>query len=212
MTQTISRLYSAAADAEKAVAELMRRNYSDVFLFKASSNSDEAPAASPTQDGIIEAMIRAYIYRPHAKYYAARIAEGASLVTVHAPFGSADRATRILERFEPLADRIEEAPSRSYAYDDRTPISSCLQLPVLTKTQLPFETLSGMPTLTRPHRFMEFFMPSLTGNATPLSRLLGMSTLSSKKTPLSSMFGMATLTSSKTPLSSMLGMPLLKRK
>ena len=121
------------------------------------------------------------------------------MVTVHAMFGSAQRAITTLKSFDPLPDAIPKPPVPSHmVYSTHTPFSSTFELPLLTeKVMHPAETISGIPSLTRrPRLVTSRLFPILSGSASPLSGLL--------KLPV--------LTRSKTPLSSLFRLPLLKRR
>jgi hypothetical protein len=64
-------------------------------------------------------------------------------------------------------------------------------MPLLSKNEYPFETVTGVPSLTR-CEYM-FGNPALTDDPAPFSTKVGMALLSDNPTPLSSMLGMATL-------------------
>jgi len=215
MTETVMRLYSTSFQALRAAGELKKRGYDNVHTFTAEQGgSGDGADAKPSEASLIEAMVAASIYRPHAAYFAPRIVGGASLVAVHAIFGTAGRAIGVLESVGPLPDRIAEPPTPSYlVYDERIPFSSSLGLPVLTETaRLPFEIVSGVGSLTQPHRtYTGRFLPLLTRFATPLSGLFALPTLTRIATPLSSMFFLGTKTRAATPLSSAFRIPLLTK-
>jgi hypothetical protein len=201
MTQTICRLYATQMQAMRAAAELRSRSYLDVHVFAgpaATAVEGEAPAQGNVEPDLLKSMMEAYIFKPHAEVYAARVSKGASLVAVHAPFGTAQQAINVLESHGAIEDGIPPPPpSKSYAYDERVPLSSALQLPVLTKTQLPFEAIAGVGSLTRrPRLYTAWLLPVLTRVAAPFS----------------SMFGLPTRTRSATPFSSLFGLPVLKKR
>ncbi len=219
MTQTVSRLYGTSTHARRAAEELNRRRYVDVHVFTAPDHhpaGDGAEGAAPVQGAsqaqLLDAMMKAYIYKPVAQVYAARVAQGASLVTVHAPFGMAQRAIDILEDHDPIDDGIPApAPGRSYAYDERTPFSSSLCLPVLAETKLPMEAVIGLSSVTGGRwLFSSALMPMLSRSAAPFSRMFGLATASRNATPFSSSFKIPLL--SKRFFSSRFGLPLLSRK
>lgn len=219
MTQTVSRIYGTSTQARAAVEELKSRRYTDVYVFTAPERrpapegaEGAAPVQGPSTAQLAGDMMKAYIYRPLAHAYAAKVANGASLVAVHAPFGAAQLALDILDSHSPLPEDTT-APARAslFAYDDRAVFSSSLCLPVLSETKLPMETVLGLSSVTNGRwLFTSTFMPMLTRVATPLSRALGLSTSSRDATPFSGRLGLP-LRSDRT-FSSRLGFPLLVRK
>lgn len=198
MTQTICKLFGTPSQATEAADRLRATGYRQVFVFLgAPSGSDETePAADP---GAVKAMMDAYIYKPHAEIYARHLAKGASLVMVHAYWGTAQKAIRLLKSFDPLPDAIPKPPIPSrLIYNPRTPFSSTFELPLLTeKVRYPAETIFGTPSLTRrPRLVTSRLFPILSGGASPFSGL----------------FNLPLLTQSKTPFSSLFRLPLLKRR
>lgn len=197
MTQTIGKLFGSPSQATAAADRLKATGYRHVFVFLGDpSGADEADAA--VDPGVVKAMMEAHIYKSHAQIYAGHLAKGASLVLVHAYWGTAQKAITLLKSFDPLPDAIPKPPVPSrFIYDQRTPFSSTFELPLLTeKVTYPAEALSGIGSLTkRPRLFTSGWLPMLSGSAAPLSGL----------------FNLPTLTRSKTPFSSLLRLPLLKR-
>jgi hypothetical protein len=195
MTQNISRLYSSSAQASRALADLKDNNYRDVFLV----NSESAGAS---HDAIVTALMKAYVWKPNAVILAKGIAKGGSLVTVHAPFGTGRDAMDLMDAHGPIDSGVPDHNFPSVAWNERTPVSSALQMPVLMKTKLPFSTIWNVPAvLRRPVNISELFgMPMLSKSAAPLSKMIGMSVLSDKTTPLSSRFGLPLLSKGRTML------------
>ncbi|WP_204276917.1 hypothetical protein, partial [Escherichia coli] len=74
-------------------------------------------------DEIVAAIIKGYVLKSHARVYAEGISKGGSLVTVHAPFGGAARAMRILDKFSPIDSGISEPESHVMEWDEATPMS-----------------------------------------------------------------------------------------
>lgn len=215
MTETVIRLYSTSFQAMRAAGELKKFGYGSVYTFTAPQNEDGTGTPQASDAKLVEAMVAARIYRPYAEYFVPRVSSGASLVAVHAMFGTAGRAIAILDNLGPLPDRLPEPETPSYlVYDERTPFSSSLGLPVLTEvSKLPFEDLCGLSSLTDAHRtYTGWFLPLLTRFATPFSGLFFMPTLTRAATPLSSMFRLPTLSRSATPLSSLFRIPVLTKR
>ena len=205
MTQTISRMYEFPEQAAQAKAALKKADYPNVHLVSAAGMAD-APF-----DDIVAAIARGNVLTAHARIYAAGIAKGGSLVTVHAQFGSAIDAIRILDRFEPIDSGIPEPESHASLWNEATPLSSLLQLPVLINEAAPYSTFWNLPALSDP--------------SSSLSRLLGLPLLKnfgSRSTsfglpllknfgPRSTSFGIPLLSDQPAPLSSLLGLPTLTK-
>ena len=189
MSQTISRMYGTPGQATSAKAALEEEDYSDVHLVSGAS-------AGASIDEIVAAIIKGNVLKSDARVYAAGISKGGSLVTVHAPFGGAARATRILDKFSPIESGISEPESRVMLWDDATPMSCILQMPVLMDDPVPFSNFWNVSPLS--------------SGSFSLSSLLGMPLLT-KAAPRSSSFGLPLLSNNPAPLSSLLGMPTISR-
>lgn len=174
-----------------AKAALEEENYSEVHLVLGDS-------ANASIDEIVAAIIKGNVLKSDARVYAAGISKGGSLVTVHAPFGGADRAVRILGKFSPVESGISEPESKLMLWDEATPMSCILQIPVLMQDPVPFSSfwnvsplsdgsfslssLLGIPLLTKgASRSSSFGVPLLSSNATPLSSLLRIPTISRQR-------------------------------
>jgi hypothetical protein len=189
MPETLCSLFPSRAVAEAAAADLIRHGYRDVHVFGAR------PGETLTREAQVEALCRAHVWRPHARLLAGRLAEGAGLVVAHTPFGRAAFAERLLKRRGSLGSGLPAHAPPAPRYDEATPLSSSLQLPVLTRTRYPFETFSSLPSLTAPgwmfSKAMAFDLTTRT--ATPLSSALGLPVLCEKGTHVSSLFGLPLL-------------------
>jgi hypothetical protein len=195
MTQTISRMYASLADAKKAAAELKDNLYQDVYVVGREAD----PAAPPaSHDSIVSELMKGHVLKAAAQIYAKGISRGGALVTVHAPFGTAKQAMEIMDSHNPIDSGVADPTEPPYSWDDATPISSLFQMPLLTKTQLPFESFWNVS--------------SLTSKASPFSSMLGMPLLTSGPGLMSGSMGMPLLSKSATPFSSMLRMPTLTKK
>lgn len=190
MSQTISRIYKTPGQAASAKAALEEEYFSDVHLV----SGDNAGASI---DEITAAITKGNVLKSDARVYAARIKEGGSLVTAHAPFGSAAKAIRILDKFNPIDFGISEPASDLMPWDEATPISCALQMPVLMDDHAPFSRFWNVPTLT--------------GGSFALSSLFAIPLLS-RFGPRSSSFGIELLSSNPTPLSSLLSLPTLSKR
>jgi hypothetical protein len=205
MTTMISRLYASRRRVEAALGELRNAGYRDVHRFGAGEGG-----AAPDREGEIAAMRAIGLPRATAEGFADKLAAGNELVVVFAPFGRAQQATRILDSQEPVGEGVTAPATSASMPSDATPLSSALGLAVLAKTQLPFESTFGIPSITGPGWFATGGLGFGRANPAPFSSALGMPLLSKGATPLSSMIGMGCLSSNPTPLSSMIGMPVLK--
>lgn len=192
MSHEISRMFATAEAARAAAAELAEEGFTDVHVVNPPANSDAPVSAIASQIALGRVLLS------DAKVYAAGVAKGKSLVTVHAPFGSGMLATSILESHGPVASGMPDAePPRMW--DEATPLSSALALDVLLRDPTPASRVMGIAPLAGSDCSFSgtIGMPLLSSNPAPLSSLVGMSTLSSKGTPLSSLVGMPLLTRSK---------------
>jgi hypothetical protein len=191
MSQTINRMFATADRANEAAAALRgnRLNrFDEVFVTSAA-------ASGSTTDEIVAALMKAYVVKWEARILAAGIKNGGSLVTVHAPFGSAVAATQELERYGPIDSGLPPYVSDLVPWDEAAPLSSALSLPVLVSDNASFSSFWGLPILTRGQR--------TTGEA------LGLPEISRSSGPFTGTFGMALLSRNPAPLSSMFGLPLL---
>lgn len=204
MTQTINRMYGTRIQGMRAADALRARGYKDVHVFdgttpdQPSSDQEGTAASAPagrSAASILADMHKAYILDQHARVYADRVSLGGTLVTVHALFGTAYEATNVLDSFDPIDSGVPEPVFESYAWNEKIPFSSALQIKTLTKTKLPFEKMWNVPSVTRKPTF--------------LSELLGFSLLTSSTTPFSDLLGLTLLSRDATPLSSQLGLRLL---
>ncbi len=204
MTQTICRMYATKAQGMKAAAELEARGFKDVHVFSgaapvqqaAGEGEEAAPApAGPSVASLVQSMRDAFILDSHARVFADRVSQGGTLVCVHALFGKALQATKLLDKFGPVASGVPEATTAWVDWDERTPLSSALQFKPLTETKLPFETMWNVRSVTkRPVFFSNWIGMPVLSRGTSFSSLLGMSLLSRNSTPLSSQLGLPLLT------------------
>jgi hypothetical protein len=192
MTQTISRMYGAYDTAARAVEDLKKYGYRHIHVVSTSGGSG---VADTSHNGIVKALTDGYIWKPHAVEYAKRISQGGSLVSVHAPWATGRRAIKILDSHGPVDSGVTEPKTPSVAWDDATPMSSALQMPVLMEQKTPMSAIWNVPAVLK--------------NPTKISACLGMPMLSKQIAPLSSWIGMSLLSKSATPLSSRFGLPLL---
>ena len=192
MTQTISRLYGAASDASACVADLKEHGFGQGEVYVVAppppgQNDLSALAATIAQGNVLKAK---------AAVYAEGVAKGGTLVTCHAPFGAAAKATAILDRHNPIDSGVADPAYPRITYDDAAPFSSSLQIPALLDDPAPLSSFWNLPVLTQ-------------GRAS-LSQKLELAELSSNPAPLSSALGLSTLSNNPAPLSSLFKLPLLR--
>lgn len=195
MTQTISRLYGSRDQAQAAVAALKTNFFQDVYLV---SGSDDAAGGTTTSlDEITNAIMQAYVLKAHAQIYAVGVSRGGALVTVHAPFGTGARATAILDGHGPIESGLPAEPSTVMPWDEATPMSCILQMPVLVDESRAFEGFWNV-------------LPLVTESGAP-SSCSGLKLLLDTDASLSGAVGMAMLSDNPAPLSSWLKLPLLTK-
>ena len=218
----ISRLFHNAADAEGAAAKLRRAGYEHVQLV---GGAGVAPGA--------DELRRHGVAQRHVDHLAERIAAGAALVIVDAPFGTGAEATDILETSGPVDTEgvgdVGYTEARPAGGDNPAPLSQALGWPVLSHDPAPLSRMLGLRVLSssqspgdRSHGFATLshdptplssalHVRTLTRNAAPLSSALGLGVLSRVAAPLSRALGLSVLSSNPAPLSRRLGWRELAR-
>ena len=188
MSQTINRMYETLARANNAAWALRHEGFTDVHVCSRG-------AAGSSTDAIIAALTKGLVLKAHAKVYAEGIQHGASLVTVHAPFGTADAATSVLERHGPIDSGVPEPELDMLLWDEAAPCSSAMRVRVLLDDSMTFSRFWNVKPLVK------------SGKTT--SSALGLPESRGSRGPFSGTFGLPLL--SKLMVSSMLGMPLLSK-
>jgi hypothetical protein len=213
MPTMIIRSYESASQAAAAAQNLLDAGFENVSQFKAASGKGASSAAS--RNNLLSDMMNAHIWKSHAEVYADRLSKGGGLVVVHAPFGSASNAERIMDKYEPVdAGLATTSHKPDYQWNDAAPLSSVLQIPVLSNTKLPAETLSGVSSLTKGSAFISNLLgiPLLSRGSAQKVSSMGMPLLSRSPTPLSSAIGLKTLSQNPTPMSSLFGLKVLSQR
>ena len=188
MSHEISRMYATAHAARQAAADLKEEGFGDVFVVT-------PPAAGDTPLSAIAAQIaEGRVLLADARIYAKGVAAGGSLVTVHAPFGTGLLATSILES-QPTIPNGMPQPEPEKLWDEATPLSSAMMIPLLTPDATPMSKVIGIAPLT-------------SGDCSA-SGMLGMPLLTDGDVP-DGRWGMRFLIDNPAPLSSLIGLPLLK--
>ena len=173
MPETVCRMFATRAIADAAAEELRVNGFANVHVFGGAASSDA--------DGYTDQLCQAYVLKSTARVLARGLAAGRGLVVVHAQFGRAGFAMTLLGRHGPVDDGLPDQRSAGPRYDDATPLSSTLQLPVLTSIAHPVETFSSFP--------------SLLGGRWTLSDAINWGVRTERRAPLSESLGMPTLTS-----------------
>ena len=201
MVETVCRMYDSRSRAETAMAALGEQGLDQAQLLGATV------ADEPGRDAYLATLRDAGVPTEAAAFYADRLVQGASMIVARPYFGMAARATAVLDAHHPLALAVPEPPAAQPACDP-TPLSSWLGLPTLSRTQLPFESLTGLDSLKPGTRYFTerwWGRGLLISNPTPLSSAFSWRVLTDKATPLSSWLGWRLLSSNPTPFSSALG-------
>lgn len=208
MSSLIIRIYDSVAQSAKAVQQLTDEGFEHVRHIKAGTGKNA------NHQALMAELMSAQIWKQHAEIYADRLKKGGALVLVHAPFGSALAAAATMDAHQPVDQGLPTSQVKpDFVWDDAAPLSSVLQIPVLTNVKLPAETLLGVSSLTKGTAFLSdlFGFRLLNRGVHHNETSMGLPLLSKSATPLSSMLGMTTLSNNPTPLSSLFGMKVLKR-
>ena len=213
MTQTITRLYASRDQADTAVAELRRFGFRDAdihVVYPPDHGPDEAGASS---DAIADSIMKGYVLRSDAKIHAEQVRQGATLLTVHAPFGMGQRALKVMHKFNPARSGVPEPPYEPYELDEATPLSSMFGWRVISSDPTPFSNFWRWPTLvqgggTSSRKLQQSDLPD---HPAPFSSMLGLRLLSDEPAPFSGKIGAKLLSDDPAPLSTMLKMPVLTK-
>lgn len=194
MSHEISRMFGSQDSADSAVAELQEEGFDEIHVVHGPAAAKKAVRAT-VQDIALQ-IARGNVHMPDALIYAEGVAKGKSLVTVHAPFGRGLKALSILESFDPVDSGMPEAEHLPL-WDEATPMSSALMMPVLLDDPAPFSKFWNIAPLA--------------SDSCYASGVIGMPLLSRSDSPGDSRWGLPFLSSNPAPLSSKLGLPLLTK-
>lgn len=191
MATTIIRLYPNAEAAAAAVADLKAHSFGD----------DDIEIVSPTEGATVEDLTARLAGQqiPKASILALSVANGATLVAVTAIFGTAVKASVLLDRHGPIPSGINEPPAPPpVLWDPAAPFSSLTQYPILLKNAAPLSNWLKLPTLlSDKFRYLSLFgldIPEiLSGKAAPLSAALRLKVLLTDPAPLSRLFNIPVL-------------------
>ncbi len=192
MNYPIVRMFETAEDAAAAVQELRAWGVAPDAIHRVTPDAASAPGAD---DPVLAAVLQCFVLRADAVIYAARIRQGRSLVSVHAPLGFGLQATRILESHHPVDSGVPEEKAPLRDWDEGAPLSSALWLPVLSRGATPFSKFWSLPVLVRSGRTLgaALGLPEVGGSSAPTTESLGLPMLSANPTPLSSLLRLPVL-------------------
>ena len=222
MTQAITRVYGTETHASDAVKALKTNGFLGDQINLVTAGAEDAVAA----------VEKGGVPKAHAEIYAERARGGGAIVSVRPPFGTAQRATEILDSFQPIeadVSHVAVVPVKTAGKtrarttdilelpamkDDATPLSSRFNLPVLLDDPTPFSSYWKWPLLSDKSAPLseKFGIPVVSSNATPLSSWLNLPMFSASATPLSSWLNLPMFTSGATPLSSWLGLQVISKE
>ena len=175
MTQIITGVFGDPATGPAAAAALKKRGFGEDQVRVVAGAGDEGVLASLIGNGLTQA---------EAAACAGAVSRGGSVVSVAAPFGSANLATHVLNSFDagklfsaPVTDADESA--------DPAPFSSIFGWNLLSKGAAPFSGLFDLPVLSKKQSPAVNLLNSA---PSPFSRSLGLPTLSRNPAPFSSLF------------------------
>lgn len=186
MTTVITRLYPDAAAAKKVVSALLDEEFPERYL-EVITRQDQPKGGRGTK-ALIKRIQQAKVYRTAAEIYAPRVGDGEVLLVLQAPFGSAERAKELVDRFPSI-----DAGVKSNAVLLRSSPKVKIYPPryragVLTKGEkiftgwlFPAKTSSGRP-------MTDGFVWPLLWRRRPKARLM-----SDRPTPFSSMLSLPVL-------------------
>lgn len=191
MSHEISRMYASHEAATNAADALREEGFDEIYVVFGNAGKKTRTSV----ENFAQQIARSMIHMDDARIYAEVMAKGGSLVTVHAGFGSGVVATEILESFEPIDSGIS-APAPEPMWDEATPLSCAMGLPVLLDDPAPFSRMWNIAPLTRSsfHLTESLGMPMMSRNASMGEGRWGLKFLSDNPAPLSSLLGLPVLT------------------
>lgn len=189
MPQTVCRMFATRAVADAAAADLRLHGYRDVDVFGGAAGADGKA------DAYVDALCKVYVLKSEARVLASGLASGRGVVVLYTQFGTTAFALTLLDRFGPVESGLVEARTPGPRYEDAAPLSSTLQLPVLTRMKYVFQEFSGLPTLTKgAWTFSEAMQFGLTTRCdTPLSSALRLPVLTGPNRTFTGIFGPLTV-------------------
>ena len=200
MSQVISRMYASHEAATRAVAELKDYGFAHVHLVAGAGGGKAGNGVSDrSHDEIVAAIMKGHVLKADARVYAAGVARGGTLVTVRAPFGSAVQAMQVMNEFDPIDSGVPDPQYPGAGWNDESPMSSLLHMPVLLDDSQTFSRFWNVRPLIDSHRSVSscLGLPSLANASLALSQVMGFPLLASNATHVSSLFHLPLLLRSR---------------
>lgn len=187
MSHEITRMFASTDAAQSAAEELREDGFDEIHIVNPPADAGVPLSAIAAQ------IAEGHVLLADAKIYAAGVAAGHSLLTVHAPFGRGKLATTIMDAHGPVPSGMVE-PEPEKLWDEAAPLSSALMMPVLLNDPAPLSRLIGVPALASDESSLSgaFGLPLLCTGEMPKGRW-GLPFLSDNPAPLSSMLGLPVL-------------------
>ncbi len=132
---SVTRLYDSHDKAMAVKRELTEKGFTDDQIKLVQAN--HADAQSGSHDHLMTTLTDAGVARAEAAGYADRLRQGATLLSVNAPYGRGAQATAIMDQHSPAQMETvhKEAATGSTnsrgLIDEPAPLSRLLGLPVL---------------------------------------------------------------------------------
>lgn len=229
MAHAISRIYATKADADSAIGDLGKHGFDTGNVFVVDPPAVPVDPSSPAGQSVVEQIAdkiaKGFILKRDAKVYAKHVAKGAVFVTVYAPFGAGRKMTVFLDSHRPVDPGFPPPAQPRLRYDEATPLSCALGLPVLASHPTPCSAVLGLPAifLLEDGPFRKFLrspaplshllnIPVMSASGASTSTSLGLQTLTAKGEPTSTSLGLPTLTTRGVPTSTSLGLPTVTAK
>jgi hypothetical protein len=145
-------LFATAQHAADAIKELKASGYSDSQITVVHPGADT--------DATVKAIAAANVLTADAVRYAEHVKAGCTLVSVETEFGRGAEARLLMDHVGTVDPGFEEKGFElESGWDEATPLSSALRLPVLSKPKLRFLGLGELIS----HDWQMFsWLPSLT--------------------------------------------------
>lgn len=152
MNYAIVRMYGTAQPAADAVSRLRSEGFSSDLINLVGPPGAVGQGASPpgaSAAGIAAGIAARYVLNADAEFYAQAVLRGEWLVSVLADFGQGGKAMWILEQFNPLSTQAWREKDHVKLWDDAAPLSSAFWLPVLSKEATPISRMFGARVLAK---------------------------------------------------------------
>lgn len=149
----LSRMYNTAADAAAAVSELKASGVEDKQIAVVARGSNYVGVTALGEKGVM---------RDNAIAYVEAFKEGMALVVVSTLWGFTQSAADILNTPRAGDTGGEKAQYEGLTWDEGAPLSSALNLPVLSNSGTLLSDLLGIPTISKSSKSGLFGLPLLT--------------------------------------------------